>query len=139
MVLSPSKEEAEKVEEMCEVKEIGGMTNEQENSLQEEFHSRSLEKSMQPFAMEISHEQSKDQETQVWKPLLAFHLLCRDVADLKNVEEECNSVFIFFSMHISFKDEMNFTLALLLSLQSYFLHPINDHIWFLLFSPLHCK
>ena len=64
MVLSPSKEEAEKVEEMCEVKEIGRMTNEQENSLEEEFQSLSLEESMQPFTVEISHEKSKDQEIQ---------------------------------------------------------------------------
>ena len=57
MVLSPSKEEAEKVEEMCEVKEIGGMTNEQENSVEKEFHSLPLEESMQHFIVEISHEQ----------------------------------------------------------------------------------
>ena len=64
MVLTPFIEEAKKVEEMCEVKEIGGMTNEHESSLEEEFHSLSLEESMQPFTMEISHEKSKDQETQ---------------------------------------------------------------------------
>ena len=57
MVLSPSKEEAEKVEEMCKVREIGGMTNEQENSVEEEFHSLPLEESMQHFTVEISHEQ----------------------------------------------------------------------------------
>ena len=53
----PIKRRGRKVEEMCEVKEIGWMTNEQENSVEEEFHSLPSEESMQHFTVEISHEQ----------------------------------------------------------------------------------
>ena len=70
-----------------------------------------------------------------------FNYLMKD-DDLKNVEVDCNSLFIFPPRHISFIDDMSFNLAMLLSLQpeimhssfknqiqkgSYFLQSINVH------------
>ena len=90
---------------MCEEKEIGEVMHEQESTLEEDlgdnqeeekdshifqpptnlFHYLALEESMQQFAMETSHEQSKVQEIQGMETFIGISSTFLIDANLKNV------------------------------------------------------
>ena len=66
--------------------------------------------------MEKLHEQSQDQETQGMETVIDFSsIFVKDNADLENVDEILNFVFIFPPLHTFFIHELNITLAMLLT------------------------